>query len=127
MSEKPLGKFEQGLLDALKAIDNQIARELQRTPAEREEFGVKKWEAYNQRVENTTSFLLNLCGDDRITLDGLIVLSQALTKALRMVAEDLELEGLGKVRTEYLQATFKALAEDSRRGQKILEEEISLT
>jgi len=35
--------LEQGLLTAMKAIDNQIAREMQRSPAEREAPGMQKW------------------------------------------------------------------------------------
>lgn len=117
MKRPPL---EEGLITALAAIDTQVARELQRSPAEREVHGVRRWEPYQKRVELVTSFLLNSLGDEEVRVDGLVVLSQALTKALAFLAEDLHPEGLGKVRTEYLLHTFDQLARDARRGEAAL-------
>jgi hypothetical protein len=96
-----VGKMEEGLLQAMRAIDNQIARALQRTPAEREAHGVQKWEPYEARVEDLVAFILNQLGDSTASLDSLFVLSQAFTKALRLASEDLGADGLGAMRSAY--------------------------
>jgi len=95
------GKLEEGLLQVMKALDNQIARALQRTPAEREVHGVQKWEPYEARVEHLTTFILNQLGEEAGSMDSLFVLSQAFIKALRLASEDLGPEGLGSMRTAY--------------------------
>ncbi|NDC36853.1 MAG: hypothetical protein EBZ48_02240, partial [Proteobacteria bacterium] len=58
--------FEENLIKVLSAIDTQIAREMQRTPAEREEHGVQKWEPYQKRVELIVSRVLNSLGDQEV-------------------------------------------------------------
>jgi hypothetical protein len=108
-----VGKCEEGLLQAMKAIDNQIARALQRTPAERELQGVQKWEPYESRIEHVTAFLLNQLGDSEIAFDSLIVFAQAFTKALRFAAEDLGTEGLGAMRTEYCRDAMQKIERDA--------------
>ncbi len=113
------GKLEEGLLQAMKAIDNQVARALQRTPAEREEQGVQKWDAYETRVEHTVAYLLNQLGDGEASLDSLFVLSQAFAKALRLAAEDLGAEGLGSMRTAYCIDCMEKIQRDA---QKVLGE-----
>ena len=95
------GKLEDGLITAMRAIDNQVARAMQRTPTERDVHGVSKWEPYETRVENVTAFILNELGDTSVSLDAVFVLAQAFTKALRLASEDLGADGLGKVRSEY--------------------------
>lgn len=114
-----VGKCEEGLLQAMKAIDNQIARALQRTPSERELQGVQKWEPYESRIEHVTAFLLNQLGDGEIAFDSLIVFAQAFTKALRFAAEDLGPDGLGSMRTEYCRDAMQKIERDA--GKALVE------
>lgn len=116
---KKLPPLESGLLEALRALDNQIAREMQRTPAEREEHGVQKWEPFQKRVESATAFLLNCLGDDAIKLDSVIILAQAFPKALLFIAQDLGEPGLGEIRASYLR---KAMEQIIRDGENALGE-----
>ena len=121
--DETLQPLEAALLRAMKAIDNQVAREMQRTPAEREEHGSKKWKPYDTRIENIAAFVLNSLGDDSATLDSVIVLSQAFTKALRMAMEDLGPDGLGKIRTEYCSQTMERIQQDAVKGRAAVVEE----
>ncbi len=109
-----IGKLEEGLLQAMKSIDNQIARAMQRSPAEREVHGVQKWEAYESRVEGIAAFLLQEVGDNHVGLDSLIVCAQAFTKALRLVCDDLGDEGLGSLRASYCRDAMEKIARDAR-------------
>lgn len=110
------GKLEEGLLQAMKAIDNQIARSMQRTPEQREIHGVQKWEPYDTRVENIAAFVLNELGAESITLDGMIVLAQAFTKSLRLICDDLGVEGLGAVRSSYCLNAMEKIELDAHRA-----------
>ncbi|MFO0415679.1 MAG: hypothetical protein ACK5Y6_00185 [Pseudomonadota bacterium] len=114
MSEK-YGKLEEGLLQALKAIDNQVARSMQRSPSEREAQGMQKWEPYSSRIEGITAFLLEEFGDNSINLDSLVVSTQAFAKALQLVCDDLGQEGLGKIRTEYCLDAMRKVARDAEK------------
>jgi len=107
------GKLEEGLLLAMKAIDNQVARALQRTPSEREELGVQKWEPYETRIEHVTAFILNELGDNSVSIDSLLVLSQSFTKALRLISEDLGIAGLGNVRSAYCVDAMQKIRRDA--------------
>jgi len=129
MNESPekLPPLEQALLDAMQALDIQIAREMQRSPAERTEQGVQKWEPINKRVERVTAFVLNALGEQDAQLDSLLVLSQAMAKALRMATEDLGEQGLGKVRTGYCLGAFEAIEKDAYDGQRLLRPEPELS
>ena len=113
---EPGSKLEQGLSQAMKAIDNQIARAMQRTPAEREVQGVQKWEPYETRVENITAFLLEQLGGQEISLDSILVLAQAFTKSLRIVTDDLGGEGLGEVRSAYCFDAMKKIERDAHQA-----------
>jgi len=112
--------LEEGLLRAMQALDKQVAREMQRTPAQREIKGILKDEPYDKRVENVTSFLLNSLGDEAITLDSLIILSRTLVKTLYLVVDDLGLEGLGNVRAGYCRTALDAISQDVHRGLTVL-------
>jgi hypothetical protein len=112
MSEQN-GKLEEGLLQAMKAIDNQVARAMQRSPEERERLGVQKWEPYESRIEHLTAFILSEVGDNSVTLDSLVVLAQSFTKALRLVSEDLGAEGLGQVRSSYCLDAMEKIERDA--------------
>jgi hypothetical protein len=104
--------LEIGLRQALQALDNQIAREMQRSPSERESRGVLKWEPIESRVERVSAYLLSLFGEE-IQLDSLMVLSQALVKTLSLVVEDCGAEGLGEVRSRYIERIAEAIVRDA--------------
>jgi hypothetical protein len=118
-----IGKLEEGLLQAMRAIDNQVARAMQRTPAEREEHGVQKWEPYDSRVEHVTAYILNELGDTSVSLDSVLVFAQVFTKALRLAVEDLGTEGLGTVRTAYCVDTMERILRDADRALGELQSE----
>ena len=113
MSEQH-GKLEQGLLQAMSAIDNQVARAMQRTPSQREVHGVSKWEPYNTRVENIAAFILEEVGGNSSSLDSVLVLSQAFTKALHLLVGDLGREGLGEIRTAYCLDAMEKVERDAQ-------------
>ena len=108
------GKLESGLLQAMKAIDNQIARAMQRSPAEREVHGVQKWEPYATRVESITGFLLEEVGDTNVGIDSLLVCAQAFAKALQLVCDELGPDGLGDVRASYCLDAMRHITRDAQ-------------
>lgn len=112
--------LEESLLEALKALDNQIAREMQRDAKAQEQHGVQKWEPFQTRIERLCSFLLNCLGDQSIDLDGIIVLTQTFSKTLSLVSDDLGEDGLGKVRSEYVRSTFENLERDAKNAKRSL-------
>lgn len=124
MSEK-LAPLEEGLLKAMRAIDNQIAREMQRTPAERDLHGVNKTKPYDDRLERVATFILDSLGENQICLDSLLVLSRAMVKVLRLVSEDLGEEGLGEVRTEYCFRAFDEILGEAEKGRRSLRQELN--
>jgi hypothetical protein len=113
---QPLSPLEEALRTAMRAIDNQIAREMQRTPEEMESHGAQKWDPLDKRIELVTSFVLNSLGESETQLDSLLVLSQAFAKSLRLITDDLEADGLGKLRSQYCKVAFERIAEDARKG-----------
>lgn len=108
------GKLEEGLLQAMKAVDNQIARAMQRTPAERDVHGVQKWEPYNTRVESVAAFLLEEIGTSEVSLDSLLVFTQGFTKALYLLVSDLGKDGLGSLRASYCLDAMKKVERDAQ-------------
>lgn len=117
------GKLEQGLLQAMKAVDNQIARAMQRTPSERDVHGVQKWEPFNTRVENVAAFLLEEIGAQEASLDSLLVFTQGFTKALYLIVSDLGKEGLGSLRTSYCLDAMKKVERDAQEVIETLADE----
>ncbi len=109
-----LPKLEEGLLNVMSALNNQIARKMQRSPAEREILGVQKWQPYQEKIEEVTSFVLNTLEEGNGNLDSIFVLSQAFSKVLKILVDDLSQEGLGKLRTEYCKSTAENIREDMR-------------
>ena len=116
-----LPMMEAGLQQCMRAIDNQIARELQRSPAEREQHGVQKWEPFQERTERLVTFLLNQLGDETVGLDALLVLSQATSKALTLLTEDMGEDGLGKGCSQGV--GHRVLREEDRQGRGRAEED----
>lgn len=108
--------FQDSLLGALKAIDNQVARQMQRTPAEREESGVQKWSPLTDKIEETTSIILDGFADGYVQLDSLLVLSQSLVKAFYLIVEDVGAEDLGDLRSAYCQDALEKIERDARQG-----------
>lgn len=119
--------LEQSLLATLKSLDNQILRAMQKDPAARAAGGLQKWQPYQDRIELLCSFLLNSLGEKDIDLDGLIILTQAMSKALTFATEDLGSDGLGKVRSAYIRETFEKLARDAKEVSDLLNDEPLLT
>ena len=111
--------LEAGILSALRSIDNQVARNMLRTPAEREVSGVQKWEPYDQKIELITSLVLENLANRAIELDGVLVLAQAMCKALQMYCDELGQEGLGKMRSEYCSVAFEAIQRNASSGLSI--------
>lgn len=112
-----LPPLEEGLLTALQAIDNQIAREVgTRSPEEREELGIQKWEPLVSRIERICGFVLDRFGENELDLDGIIVLSQAMTKTLQLLFEELGEEGLGKMRYSYCRSALEEIEKSVARG-----------
>jgi hypothetical protein len=109
--EKEEPPLEAGLRRALRAIDNQIAREMQRTPQKVDSHGVVKWEPIESRVELISSYLLSLFGEE-IELDSLIVLSQAVIKTMSLISEDLGRDGFGEIRSAYIERALEKISRD---------------
>ncbi len=113
--EVKLPPLEEGLLRAMKALDSQIARAMSRTPSQREEHGVQKWEPYSERVERVCILVMQALGEREVELDSVIVLAQAFSKALNLLADDLGEKGLGKMRTNYVLSAAKSILTDAER------------
>ena len=123
MSEKiKLSVLEESLLRALQALDSQVQRAMERTPAEREESGVQKWKPFEERVEKLTGLILDAFGET-IELDSIIILTQTMAKALSMLCEDLGTEGLGDLRSAYVEDTLRVLSIEIERAQRVLKKE----
>lgn len=108
--------LESGLMQALKALDNQVSRALERTPAEREESGVQKWKPYSERVELVSGFLLDSFAEEEIGLDSLLILAQVFPKVLSILGDELGEEGLGKIRSSYFQSVLESVERESGRA-----------
>ena len=115
--------LKEGLITAMKALDNQVAREMQRTPAEEGVLGVQKWGPYQKRVEDVTTLIIDEIGDRTITLDSVLILAQAFAKSLQLLVSELGQDGLGVVRTQYCQAAMEAVSTDAERALGLLREE----
>jgi len=122
--DKPnrLPKLEEGLLLALNALDNQVKRAMERTPAEREVAGVQKWKPHDERIEKVCGFVLDNFGED-IELDSILIMSQAFVKILSILCDELKTEGLGDIRSAYVTEALSKLAIEIERTQNIFREE----
>ncbi len=116
-------KLEDGLLTAMQALDNQIAREMQRDPQALEMHGVTKFEPIAKRVERVTSFILNTLGENNAQIDSVLVLAESFTKALELIVADLGTDGLGKMRTSLCAACANKLQNSSYKTVAMLNEE----
>lgn len=120
-SEK-LAPLEAGLLAAMRALDNQITREIEkRTPEELEAKRLEKWEPIDKRVERVSAFVLDHFGDETVKLDSVLVLTQAFAKCLQIICTDLGDEGLGKTRSAYCKHAWKHIERDTEHALRILE------
>ena len=100
-------KLEQGILELMQALDSQVARALERTPAEREIHGVQKWEPLGEKVEQVSAFVLESFAGRAITLDALLICAEAFGKSLRLIVDELGSEGLGQIRTRYCEQALE--------------------
>ena len=116
MTQQKLPPLQAGLITAMRALDNQVSRQMQRTPAELEKHGVQKWEPYQQRVEALSSFILESLAHRHVELDSILILSQALVKGLSLHVQEMEEEGLGKVRTMYCVSALENITRDAERA-----------
>jgi hypothetical protein len=117
--DEKLPPLQEGLLIAMRALDNQINKAVERrTPAEREVHGVEKWQPLNDRVELVASVLLEAFADGDAGLDALLVLAQAAPKALSMVIDELGLPALGDARANYCRQAMAGIADDARRSME---------
>lgn len=112
--------LEAALLRVVQLLDTQVAREMQRAPVEREQGGVQKWEPYRRRGERISSLLLEGITTRELELDGLLILSEAIPRCLRILAEELGEEGLGKMRSSYIREVFVNLEREVYLGQRAL-------
>ena len=119
--------LQAGLLTALQSLDNQIAREMQRTPKETESHGTRKWEPIEKRIEIIAGFVLDQVEDKRVQLDAVLTLTQGLSKALQMMITDLGRDGLGKVRSEYCIAAAESLAHDAEQITNAIQDTYGIT
>ena len=115
-----LPPLEEGLLQAMRALDNQIARRMQRSPAEREEKGVQKWEPYSDKIEEVVALVLNFVGNDAVKIDSLLVLGQAMSKSLYLLVEELGEDGLGAIKSAYCRHALEMIERDASRGGAVL-------
>lgn len=112
--------LEAGLLQAMRSLDNQIARALERTPAEREESGVQKWGPYTDRVELVSTFVIDAFGDEGVQLDSLLVLAQVFPKVLSILSDELGREGLGEIRCAYVESVLESIEREAGRARRQL-------
>jgi hypothetical protein len=96
----------------LELIDSQIAREMQRTPAERSLHGVQKWQPIATRVERVASHVIEEFSAGNVKLDSLIVAMESFARILRILVEELGEGGIGKVRAGYCRESFKNIDRD---------------
>lgn len=116
-NQEKLTPLEEGLLTAMRALDNQIMKEVgKRSPADLETRGVQKWEPYQTRVERVCSFVLDALGTEQLKLDSLLVMSQAMVKTLELVVDELGPDGLGQIRTGYCTSALEQITKDAERG-----------
>ena len=105
--------FDESLVGAMQCLDKQVARDVNtRRPQETAEQGVQKWRAHSERIESTTTLILDSIGDKEIDLDSVLILAQSFTKALSFISSDLGEAGLGDVRTQYCLEAFRAISRD---------------
>ena len=110
-----------GVHRSLRAVDSQIAREMQRTPSEREAHGVTKWQPMSKRVELLSAFFLDHIGDsafseDAFSFEALLVMAQSTVKALSLVVQDLGEDGLGDLRSKYARDALHTMQFDVERA-----------
>ncbi|WKZ56477.1 MAG: hypothetical protein QY326_07025 [Bdellovibrionota bacterium] len=120
MSQQKKDSLEAALLRVLQALDNQVAREMQRDPKEREQQGMQKWEPYAKRIEHIAGLVIDALSAGEVGVDGILILSQACAKILKITATDLGADGLGQLRTSYCLAAFEALEREAREGSAAL-------
>jgi hypothetical protein len=118
--------LQEGLLSAMQALDAQVAREMQRSPKDQDLHGVQKWEPFQRRIEDLTTFILDCFGDQKVDLDGLLILSQSFAKSLQLLIADLGQDGLGKIRTQYCQTAMENISADATKSLHTLREERQL-
>ncbi len=122
--KRPL--LEESLLIALKAVDNQIKRAMERSPSEREVHGVQKWKPIEDRVESVCEIVISEYGENH-DLDSLIVFSRAFVKSLVIICEELGLESFGEIRGAYVKDAIRKIEDEIKRaGALISKDDVTL-
>lgn len=116
MARQDKGSLEEALVRAMEALDNQVAREMQRDPKAREAHGVQKWEPFSKRIEHIASLSIEAFAEQRVGLDSILILSQSFAKLLKIAVTELGEEGLGELRSNYCLQAFEAIQRDAEEG-----------
>lgn len=119
--------LQAGILTALQALDNQVAREMQRNPQQASEKGTRKWEPIEKRVELVAGYVLDQIEAKNVELDSVLILAQGMSKALQILVTDLGKEGLGKVRSEYCLAAADSLGHDAEQMRNAIQDTYGIT
>ena len=120
--EQKLPLLDESLIRALELIDSQVARAMERTPEQREKGGVQKWKPLEERVERLSTLILDNFGD-RVQLDSILVLSQAMVKVLGLLCQEMGQDGLVELRSLYIQDALKILEIEVERTIGVFKED----
>jgi len=119
-------KVESGILQALIALDNQVAREMQRDPQQVSEQGVQKWQPHDKRIESLMEIILDNFDEGKIQLDSILISAQGLVHALTILIEDLGLVGLGELRRNYCLAAIDRISRNIEQAGRVIKEQREL-
>ena len=120
-------KLETSLLTVLNSLQNQIDREMQRNPHQVEQKGTRKWEPFETRVEKVAGFVIESLSENKVSLDSIIVLTQAMTKTLQIAVTEIGKDGLGKMRSEYCLHAAEQITRDANEIEGTVNDTYSLT
>ena len=123
--EQKLPLLDESLIRALELIDSQIARAMERTPEQREKSGVQKWKPLEERIERLSTLVLDNFGE-RVQLDSILVLSQVMVKVLGLLCQEMGQEGLGELRSSYIQEALKILEIEIERATGVFKDDKSI-
>jgi hypothetical protein len=120
--DQKLPLLDESLIRALELIDSQIARAMERTPEQREKAGVQKWKPLEERIERLSTLILDNFGE-KVQLDSILVMSQVMVKVLGLLCQEMGQEGLGELRSLYVQESLKILEIEIERSIAVFKDE----
>lgn len=125
MSKKE-APLQDGLLQAMRALDRQIKREVfTRDEKGREEHGQGARGAQLKRVEIVSGLVLDAFADREVGFDGVLVLTEAMVQTLQIIAGELGSEGLGRTRSAYMLDAVSRIERHARLIREQLEDGIA--